>query len=96
MPRERELEGSVRDCDALETLTDKLRRGGSTRCTIRVAMFVGLLVSLFVLTSAIGRGACGRFGAWVLVLLQGAAARCVAVCALDAPGCCCEMSSVYV
>ncbi|CAK9059296.1 unnamed protein product [Durusdinium trenchii] len=27
MPRERELEGSVRDCDALETLTDKLRSG---------------------------------------------------------------------
>lgn len=29
-----------------------------------------------VLTSSTGRGACVRFGAWVQVLLQGAAARC--------------------
>lgn len=27
MPRDREPEGSVRDCDALEGLTDKLRSG---------------------------------------------------------------------
>ena len=38
-----------------------------------------------------GRGACVRFAAWVLVLvpLQGAAARCVAVCALEL-GCWCR------
>ena len=38
-----------------------------------------------VLTSNIGRGSCVHcaLGAWVLEALQGAAARCVAVCAFE-------------
>ena len=36
-----------------------------------------------LITSTVGGGACVRFGAWVLVPLQGAVARRVAVCALE-------------
>ena len=35
---------------------------------------------------------CVRFGAWALLLLQGAAARCVAACALElGRSCCCKV-----
>ena len=55
-----------------------------------------------VLTSSIGRGACVRFGTWMLVPLQGGAAGCLPQCALwslliAAAGCrcCCCSSSCH-